>query len=75
MPIVEEIVGNGAQDLERLLMRLLMALCYPMFVAIPIALAGFTAALEQMLLLFAAGVLGFVLVALFLFAKFYLHML
>ncbi|KAL8107935.1 hypothetical protein AgCh_024369 [Apium graveolens] len=75
MPIVEEIVGKGAQDLEGLLMRLLMAICYPMFVAIPIALAGFTAGLQQMLLLFTAGVLGFVLVTLFLFAKFYLHML
>ncbi|KAK1368568.1 hypothetical protein POM88_034660 [Heracleum sosnowskyi] len=68
MPIVEEIVGNGAQDLEGLLMRLLMAICYPMFVAIPLVLSGIGAAVEQMLLLFAAGVLGFVLVALFLFA-------
>ncbi|KAL1834225.1 hypothetical protein ACET3Z_003876 [Daucus carota] len=75
MPIVEEIVGNGAQDLEGLLMRLLMAICYPMFVTIPIAIAGFGAAIEQMLLLCAAGALGFVLLALFLFAKFYLHMM
>lgn len=75
MPIVEEIVGNGAQDLEGLLMRLLMAICYPMFVAVPLALSGIGAAVEQMLLLLAAGALGFVLVALFLFAKFYLHML